>query len=204
MLPPTLIRRLVLAPLVIVIAAGFLPFSPFLAVLALVFGLLARSRAGHIRGLRLVGFVLVWFVAETVALVMLTGLWVVSGFGGRLRTKPYQSRLYGVMRWFLDLIYPGRTPPMGCGSRSTGGRDCGGAGRMAVAARATRGLSAGRSVRRLPRVMCRGRLVCAASEMARPLRIRGSTGRRWRARPRRGSARPAGSVRPWPEPYGRG
>jgi hypothetical protein len=60
----------------------------FLAVLALVFGLLARSRAGHIRGLRLVGFVLVWFVAETVALVMLTGLWVVSGFGGRLRTEP--------------------------------------------------------------------------------------------------------------------
>src|ERR1700688_3327120 len=52
-----------------------------------------------------------------------------------------------------------------------------------------------RALRRLPRVMCRGRLVCAASEMARPLRIRGSTGRRWRARPRRGSGPPAGSVR---------
>jgi 1-acyl-sn-glycerol-3-phosphate acyltransferase len=107
MLPPRLIRRLVLAPLVIILAVGFLVLSPFLALLALVFGLAARPRAGHMRSLRLVGFVLVWFVAETVALVMLAGLWVVSGFGGRLRTEPYQSRHYAVMRWFLDLMYRG-------------------------------------------------------------------------------------------------
>ena len=107
MLPPRPIRRLVLAPLVVIIAVGFLVLSPFLALLALVFGLAARSRAGHMRSLRLVGFVLVWFVAETVALVMLAGLWVVSGFGGRLRTEPYQSRHYAVMRWFLDLMYRG-------------------------------------------------------------------------------------------------
>src|SRR6266581_2963550 len=107
MLPPRLIRRLVLAPLVIVIALGFLLLSPFLALLALVFGLVARSQAGHMRSLRLVGFALVWFVAETLALVMLAGLWVVSGFGGRLRTEPYQSRHYGVMRWFLDVMYRG-------------------------------------------------------------------------------------------------
>ena len=107
MLPPRLIRRLVLAPLVIVIAVGFVVLSPFLALLALVFGLLARSRAGHMRSLRLVGFALVWFVAETLAVVMLTGLWVVSGFGGRLRTEPYQSRHYGVMRWFLDVLHRG-------------------------------------------------------------------------------------------------
>ena len=107
MLPPRLIRRLVLAPLVIVIALGFLLLSPFLALLALVSGLVARSQAGHMRSLRLVGFALVWFVAETLALVMLAGLWLVSGFGGRLRTEPYQSRHYGVMRWFLDVMYRG-------------------------------------------------------------------------------------------------
>ena len=107
MLPPRLIRRLVLAPLVIILAVGFLVLSPFLALLALVFGLVARPRAGHMRSLRLVGFVLVWFVAESVALLMLAGLWVVSGFGGRLRTEPYQSRHYAVMRWFLDLMYRG-------------------------------------------------------------------------------------------------
>jgi hypothetical protein len=101
------IRRLVLAPLVIVIAFGFIVLSPFLALLALVFGLLARARAGHMRSLRLVGFVLVWFVAEALTLVVLAGLWVVSGFGGRLRTEPYQSRHYAVMRWFLDTLYEG-------------------------------------------------------------------------------------------------
>ena len=102
MVPPRLIRRLVLAPLVIVIAFGFIVLSPFLALASLVSGLLARSRAGRMRSLRLVGFALVWLVAETAALIMLAGLWVVSGFGGRLRTEPYQSRHYGVMRWFLD------------------------------------------------------------------------------------------------------
>ena len=71
MLPPRVIRRLVLAPLVIVIACGFIVLSPFLALLALVAGLLGRTRAGQMRSLRLVGFVLIWFVAETVALVAL-------------------------------------------------------------------------------------------------------------------------------------
>ena len=107
MLPPRPVRRLVLAPLVIVLAVGFVLLSPFLALVALVFGLLGRVRAGHMRSLRLVGFALVWFVAETAALVALAGLWVASGFGGRLRTEPYQSRHYGVMRWFLDLLYRG-------------------------------------------------------------------------------------------------
>jgi 1-acyl-sn-glycerol-3-phosphate acyltransferase len=107
MLPPRPIRRLVLAPLVIVIAAGFIVLSPFLALLALVSGLLARSRAGHMRSLRLVCFALVWLVAEIAALITLAGLWVVSGFGGGLRTEPYQSRHYGVMRRFLDVLYDG-------------------------------------------------------------------------------------------------
>ncbi len=49
MLPPRLIRRLVLAPLVIVIAFGFIVLSPFLALAALVSGLLAQPRAVPVR-----------------------------------------------------------------------------------------------------------------------------------------------------------
>ncbi len=105
MLPPTLVRRLVLAPLVVAIAVAFLVLSPFLALAALVSGLAARSRAGHMRSLRLVGFAAIWFIAETAALLVLLGLWVVSGFGGRLSTEPYQSRHYAVVRWFLDTLY---------------------------------------------------------------------------------------------------
>ncbi len=107
MLPPRLIRRLVLAPLVVVIALAFIVLSPFLALLALMFGLAARSRPGRMRSLRLTCFALVGFVAETATLFMLLGLWIVSGFGGRLRTEPFQSRHYAVVRWFLDVMYNG-------------------------------------------------------------------------------------------------
>ena len=53
MVPPRLIRRLVPAPLVVVIAFGFIVLSPFLALAALVSGLLARPRAGHMLTARL-------------------------------------------------------------------------------------------------------------------------------------------------------
>jgi 1-acyl-sn-glycerol-3-phosphate acyltransferase len=106
MLPPRLIRRLVLAPLLVVIALAMIVLSPFLALFAVVSGL-ARSGAGRLRGLRLLCFALIWLTAETVVLFVLLGLWITSGFGGRLRTEPYQSRHYAVMRWFLDALYRG-------------------------------------------------------------------------------------------------
>src|ERR1035441_4271078 len=107
MLLPRLIRRLVVAPLVVVIALAFIVLSPFLALLALVFGLAAWSRPGRMRSLRLTCFALIWLVAEPAALFMLRGLWIVGGFGGRRRTEPYQSRHYAVIRWFLDVMYNG-------------------------------------------------------------------------------------------------
>jgi 1-acyl-sn-glycerol-3-phosphate acyltransferase len=107
MLPPRLIRRLVLAPVVIVIALGVIAASPLLAVLALLFGLAGLARAGRMRNLRLVSFAVVWLTAEIVTLVLLAGLWVISGFGDRLHTEPYQSRHYAVVRWFLDRLYRG-------------------------------------------------------------------------------------------------
>ena len=107
MLPPTLVRRLVLAPIVIVLALGLIVLSPLLFVLALLFGLAGLLRAGRMRNLRLVSFLVVGLTAEIVTLVLLFGLWIASGFGGRLHTEPYQSRHYRVVRWFLDSLYRG-------------------------------------------------------------------------------------------------
>jgi len=107
MLPPRLVRRLVLAPMVIVVALGLIVLSPLLAVLALLFGLAGLLRAGRMRNLRLVSFLVVFLTAEIVTLVLLFGLWIVSGFGGRLQTEPYQSRHYAVVRRFLDAVYRG-------------------------------------------------------------------------------------------------
>jgi len=113
MLPPRLVRRLVLAPLAIVIAVAIVVLFPLLALLAIAFGLAGLSGPGRMRGLRLLCFALIWLVAETAALFMCLGLWIASGFGGRLRTEPYQRRHYAVMRWFLELVYRAGTAMFG-------------------------------------------------------------------------------------------
>ena len=109
MLPPTGVRRLVLAPLVVVIAAALAVLTPPLAVLSVAWKLVRRwatpGRPKPMRTLRVTCFALVWFVGETAALTVFACLWIISGFGGRLATEPYQSRHYGIMRWFLGLIY---------------------------------------------------------------------------------------------------
>ena len=113
MLPPRLVRRLVLAPLAIVVAVAVVVLSPLLAVATAAFGLAGHARPGRMRGTRLLYFTLVWLLAETAALFMCLGLWLASGFGGRLRTEPYQSRHYAIMRWFLDLLYRAGTSAFG-------------------------------------------------------------------------------------------
>ncbi len=114
MLPPRLVRRLVAAPLVVAIAAALAVLAPPVAVLTVVFSLIRRRR-GRMRLLRLLCFGLVWFLGETAAVAVFGCLWIVSGFGGRLDTEPYQSRHYGVMRRFLGLMY--RTAERTCGLR---------------------------------------------------------------------------------------
>jgi 1-acyl-sn-glycerol-3-phosphate acyltransferase len=105
MVPPRLVRRLVLAPLAIVIAAAMIVLFPLLALLALLLGALGRSRPHRMRALRLLSFALIWLVTETATLFMCLGLWLASGFGGRLHTEPYQSRHYTIMQWYLDRLY---------------------------------------------------------------------------------------------------
>ncbi|HEX7266519.1 MAG TPA: 1-acyl-sn-glycerol-3-phosphate acyltransferase [Streptosporangiaceae bacterium] len=113
MLPPRLVRRVVLAPLAIAVAIALVVLSPLLALLALTFSLVRRSGTGRMRGVRLLFFALVWLTAETATLFMCLGLWLASGFGGRMHTQPYQSRHYAIMRWFLDLIYRTATSTFG-------------------------------------------------------------------------------------------
>src|SRR5579863_6743589 len=93
--------------MVICLFLGLIVLSPLLFVLALLFGLVGLLRAGRMRNLRLVSFLAVGLSAEIVTLVLLFGLWIVSGFGGRLQTEPYQRRHYRVVRWFLDALYRG-------------------------------------------------------------------------------------------------
>src|SRR6202012_1378692 len=65
------------------------------------------------RLLRVAWLGLVWSAGEPAALTVSLCLWLVSGFGGRLDTEPYQARNYAVIKWFLDLIY--RVAGRACG-----------------------------------------------------------------------------------------
>ena len=116
-MPPTPIRRLLLVPLVIVIAVAFAALTPAVALLTAVFNWTSRrarpGRARHSRLLRMAWFGLVWSAGEIAALTVFLCLWIVSGFGGRLETEPYQARHYAVMQWFLELIY--RAARRACG-----------------------------------------------------------------------------------------
>jgi len=107
MLPPRLIRRLLLAPLVVVIAAGLVVLTPAVALLSFTFNLIRRwtGRGHRSRLLRVAFLALTWSLGETAALTALLGLWIASGFGGRLDAEPYRARHYAIMGWFLDLIY---------------------------------------------------------------------------------------------------
>jgi 1-acyl-sn-glycerol-3-phosphate acyltransferase len=119
MLPPRPVRRLVLTPLVIVIAASLAVLTPLVALLSAVVNLVRRpARRGRARGsraLRMACLALVWSVGEIAALTVLLCLWIASGFGGRLGSEAYQARHYGIMRWFLDLLY--RAAQRACGLR---------------------------------------------------------------------------------------
>ncbi|HWG02963.1 MAG TPA: 1-acyl-sn-glycerol-3-phosphate acyltransferase [Trebonia sp.] len=135
MLPPRIPRRLVLVPLVIVIAGALAGLTPALAVLSVVFAIV-RRRFGRMRLLRLVYVALIWSLGEATALAVFLSLWIISGFGGRLETEPYRTRHYGVMRWFLDLVY--RAAERACGLRlevegpADGGAASGGAARPLI------------------------------------------------------------------------
>jgi 1-acyl-sn-glycerol-3-phosphate acyltransferase len=102
MLPPRIVRRLVFAPLVAVITVAAVVLSPLLVLLAAV---TAPSRPGRRRALRLIWFALAWLAMETTALFACLGLWIASGFGGRLRSDASMDRHYELVRWFLATLF---------------------------------------------------------------------------------------------------
>jgi 1-acyl-sn-glycerol-3-phosphate acyltransferase len=101
-LPPVLVRRLVLAPGLILLTLVALTGLP---VLVLGAAALSTVLPGRWRPLRLLWMALLHLVLESVALVVLFGLWVASGFGWKIRAPWFQRAHYAVVRWYLQVIY---------------------------------------------------------------------------------------------------
>ena len=100
-LPPRIVRRLVIAPLVLVICLVLIAASPLLLLAAFIADLFLP---GNWRTVRLVAFIECYLALEVIGLVAMFVLWVASGFGWRIRAPGMQGSLYGFMRWWLGTI----------------------------------------------------------------------------------------------------
>lgn len=98
--PPLLVRRLLLAPLVLVLELAFVVVSPLLAVLAALLTPVVGTR-----GLRLLAIAVAYAARHAAGLLACLALWVASGFGARSRSPRFQRAYYDLMRWFVGGVY---------------------------------------------------------------------------------------------------
>jgi 1-acyl-sn-glycerol-3-phosphate acyltransferase len=98
-IPPMVVRRVVLAPLIVLITVVVIAFLPLLVLGA---SFVVRWLPGRWRGLRLLWFLLVYLVRESVGLTALFALWVLSGFGWRLRSDWMQRAHVFLVGWYLN------------------------------------------------------------------------------------------------------
>jgi hypothetical protein len=97
-LPPKIVRRLVIAPLVLAICLVLVIVSPLLLLAAAIADLFLP---GNWRTLRLVGFVVGYLVLEVISFPVLFVLWIASGFGIAMHSPTMVRAHYAYMRWWL-------------------------------------------------------------------------------------------------------
>jgi hypothetical protein len=101
-LPPKIVRRVVVAPVVLAICVALVVLSPALLVLAGVIDLVLPGNDW--RTLRLVAFCVAYLIFEVAGIVWMFVLWVASGFGLTIRSERMQALHYGFMKWQLKQV----------------------------------------------------------------------------------------------------
>jgi 1-acyl-sn-glycerol-3-phosphate acyltransferase len=96
--PPYWVRRLVVVPSLFILISTVLSVIPLGLALLLIFSFLIP---GKWRPLRLAGFALVYAVLQYLGLIAAFGLWLISGFGWRIRSPWFVDRHYGLLRFML-------------------------------------------------------------------------------------------------------
>jgi len=99
--PPKVLRRLVLAPLVAVVEVSLIVASPAFLLLAA----LVSPFFGGARPLRMALIVLPFAAHHLAATLACLGLWVASALGRRTGSEPMQRAHYAVLRWFVAGVY---------------------------------------------------------------------------------------------------
>lgn len=101
-LPPRWVRRVVIAPGVVLGALLLVSTLPLWAVVAVALTALVPGRMRIPRLLWLLTFYLVW---NSAALLCLFGLWLASGFGWKVRAPAFERAHYVLAGWFLRLLF---------------------------------------------------------------------------------------------------
>ncbi len=105
--PPWILRRLLLAPLMPLLMLIFLVLLPVVIVgqaISAVAVVLVRRRRVRWRLPRVWAFAIVYLFCETACLLACLGLWIVSGFGARLHTERQLHWHLGLLRAFLSAL----------------------------------------------------------------------------------------------------
>jgi 1-acyl-sn-glycerol-3-phosphate acyltransferase len=100
-LPPKWLRRILIDPavtLAVVLAAVSLPLWAIGAAFV------SRFVPGKWRILRLAWFLFLYLAVEAMAMILMFGLWICSGFGWKLRSPAFQTAHYWLLGWMLRLI----------------------------------------------------------------------------------------------------
>jgi hypothetical protein len=100
-LPPRIVRRVVIAPLALLLCLAIIAISPIVLLAAAIADVFLP---GSWRTVRLLTFLLGYVVLEIVGIVLMFALWVASGFGATLRSPRMVQTHYGFMRWWLGAI----------------------------------------------------------------------------------------------------
>jgi 1-acyl-sn-glycerol-3-phosphate acyltransferase len=102
MLPPRWVRRVIITPIAWVIILALvvvMPVALLIALIASAFG------SGRLRAPRVLWMATVYLALEAIALVVLLGLWIGSGFGWRLNGPRFQRVHYVLTGLYLRILY---------------------------------------------------------------------------------------------------
>jgi 1-acyl-sn-glycerol-3-phosphate acyltransferase len=100
-LPPLVVRRAVLAPLMLAFEAAFVLVSPVLALLAALGCVATRD----LRPLRVLAIAVGGAARHAACTLACLGLWLRSGFGRHAATPRMQHAHYALLRWFVAGVY---------------------------------------------------------------------------------------------------
>lgn len=99
--PPKTIRRLVIAPGVVV---GVIAAAVTLPVIVIVAAFISRYVPGKWRILRTIWFLFLYLLVEAASLTMLFSMWLIAGFGRNLSKPAFVEAHYRLLGWALRRI----------------------------------------------------------------------------------------------------